>query len=119
MDRTTAKALTEAGYMTTAEYIRLYEGDQMPQIHEVKSWPEFYAALEKGQPFDLRDNNRRYKVGDTIVFKEYDDRLGKLTGKKLTKRITHVMENSIGSGAITPMVGLHRGYAIIGLADIG
>lgn len=86
--------------------------------HDVKSWPEFFKALVAGQPFDLRDNDRRFKSGDFIRFREFDDRVGKYTGAELIKRITHVMENTIGGGSITPMVGLHRGYAILGLADV-
>jgi len=83
--------------------------------HDVKSWPEFFAELKGGKPFDLRHNDRNYRIGDSITFHEFDDRKGKMTGEKLERTITHVLE-STGPGAITPYHGLQRNYAILGFA---
>lgn len=86
------------------------------KTHEVKCWPEGYAAIADGSaPFSLRRNDRHYKVGDKIKFLEYDDRKGVFTGREVTRRITFMIEG-VGPGGITPLHGLARGYAILGLA---
>lgn len=86
--------------------------------HEVKSWPDYFATLKSGaRNFDLRRADRHYKVGDLMIISEFDDRLGKFTGEKLERKITFVLEG-VGSGAITPMHGLQRGYVILALAPV-
>lgn len=82
--------------------------------HDVKSWPEFFAAIRGGKPFDLRQNDRNYRVGDLITFNEYDDQRGRRTGEKEVRKITYVFEGT-GPGAMPPCAGLARGYAILGL----
>lgn len=86
--------------------------------HDVKSWPDFYSPVLSGEKtFELRNDDRHYKVGDILNLREFDDRSGKYTGRSLKKRITYVLTTS-GSGAITPYHGLVRGYAILSLKDI-
>lgn len=86
--------------------------------HDLKCWPEFYAPLKSGlKNFDLRVNDRRYAVGDTVVFHEYDDRKGAYTGEKMPpKKITYVLQG-VGVGGITPIKGLSRDYCILALVD--
>lgn len=87
-------------------------------VHHLKSWPDFFAPVASGEKnFELRNNDRHYKVGDILVLREYDDRKGVFTGKEIRKRVTYIMEG-LGQGAIAPLLGLHRDYAILGLADI-
>jgi hypothetical protein len=97
---------------------KLDGGIKLSKHHQVKSWPDFYEPILDGRKkFDLRQQDRNYATGDTIEFLEYDDRLGRYTGRKMTKIITFVMEG-IGSGAIKPVAGLFRGYAILSLGDV-
>lgn len=84
--------------------------------HDVKSWPEQFARIRTGQPFDIRVNDRHYKIGDTVTFNEFDDRLGKRTGEKETRTVTHMVEGI--AGAMPPLQGVTRGYAILGFAPI-
>ena len=85
--------------------------------HELKSWPDFFHPVFTGvKNFELRNNDRKFKVGDTIILMEYDDRAGKYTGRKLRKRITYMIDG-IGPGCITPVKGLARGYVILSLGD--
>lgn len=91
----------------------------MPTRHEVKCWPEFYSAIKSGEKtFDLRNDDRKYAVGDTLVLKEFDDRLGKFTNEKIERIITYKLAG-IGSGGITPLHGLLRGFCILALKDVG
>lgn len=88
----------------------------MTTKHELKCWPEFFDAIEEGsKPFDLRRNDRKFKVGDKILFRRFNDKTAQYTGAQLERRITYVMEG-IGPGCITPVMGLARGYCILGLA---
>ena len=44
-----------------------------PMIHEVKCWPEYFEAVLNGTKlFELRLDDRDYRVGDTILQKEYE-----------------------------------------------
>lgn len=77
------------------------------KIHELKILPEYYEAVKSGlKRFELRKNDRDYRVGDQIRFREWD-------GKNYT-------ENTIGSFVIKyvlkdcPEYGLMDGYCIIG-----
>jgi Domain of unknown function (DUF3850) len=90
----------------------------MSKIHEVKSWPDFFAPILAGaRTFDLRLDDRHYRVGDVLRLREYDDRKGVYTGREISKRITYMSEG-IGPGAITPLKGLSRGYVILALGEL-
>lgn len=85
--------------------------------HKVKSWPDLFASLISGdRQFDLRRNDRGYKVGDLIVFQEYDDRKRVFTGMELSRRITYVMDG-VGVGSIEPLRGLQHGFVILSLGS--
>jgi Domain of unknown function (DUF3850) len=86
--------------------------------HTVKSWPEFFEPVAKGEKtFELRKNDRGYKVGDRLFLREYDDLAGTYTGRHVTRLIVYVMDG-IGQRAIAPILGLNRGYAILGLQTV-
>lgn len=83
--------------------------------HELKSWPEFFAPVyDNVKRFELRKNDRKFKVGDTLHLKEFDDRAGKYTGRSCIRRIVYLLDG-VGSGSITPLHGLNRGYVILGI----
>lgn len=61
------------------------------RVHEVKSWTQFFSAIKAGQKkHDLRVNDRDYKVGDTILLKEYDMEKGTFTGDQCYAEITFI-----------------------------
>ena len=63
--------------------------------HILKSWPEYFKAIESGeQTFDVRKNDRDYKVGDTVDFCEYDQKNKRSTGPCLPAVITFVFDGS-------------------------
>jgi hypothetical protein len=111
---------------------------EMPTVHELKSWPEFFEPVYTGRKnFELRKNDRHFQVGDVIRLREWrpvseltrvpyiegdatygHDHDGDYTGRECRRRITYILEG-IGVGAmqgvIKPYWGLDRGYAILGL----
>lgn len=87
----------------------------MQKQHDVKCWPEFYAPIESGaKKFDLRKDDRKYAVGDIIIFHEFDDRKARYTERKCERRVGYMLVG-VGGGCITPLHGLARGYVILGL----
>lgn len=41
--------------------------------HELKIWPANYERVARGElTFQLRDNDREFQQGDTVILKEWD-----------------------------------------------
>ena len=57
-------------------------------IHELKILPEYFKAQKAGKKnFEIRKNDRDYKVGDKLVLKEYDPK-----AKEFETMITDILE---------------------------
>lgn len=68
--------------------------------HELKLSTKFFEEALKGRkPFEIRYDDRGYKVGDDIILKEYDD---DYTGREISGRITYILTDIF--------VGLKPGY---------
>ena len=75
--------------------------------HEIKILPPYYAAVVSGKKkFELRINDRDYKVGDTFVLREWDPKIG-YTSRIFEGCISYVMKDC-------PQWGLMDGYVIFG-----
>lgn len=62
-------------------------------IHELKTWPEYYTAVDNGtKTFEIRKNDRDYKVGDRLWLKEYDPDKNSFTGKGSFHIITYILD---------------------------
>lgn len=76
------------------------------KTHELKILPEFYQAVYEGKKrFELRKDDRSFKVGDRIVLKEYDGK--NFTGMQAVFLIKYILRNC-------EQYGLKKGYCIIG-----
>lgn len=84
------------------------EDENLYVIHELKILPEYYDEVVTGRKnFELRKDDRNYKVGDLIRFHEYKD--GEYTGKEsILIPILYILRNC-------PEYGLMDGYCILGL----
>lgn len=41
--------------------------------HELKTWPEFYRAVQENKKtFELRYDDRNYQVGDELILREFE-----------------------------------------------
>lgn len=73
--------------------------------HDVKLAAEYWNDVVSGRKcFELRKNDRGYKVGDCLKMSEY--KAGKETGRALRVEITYMLEN---------YTGLTDGYCILGI----
>lgn len=65
-------------------------------LHDLKCWPEPFAALEAGtKRHEVRRNDRNYKVGDVLGIREWKPYAdypggGYYTGRTLKMRVTYI-----------------------------
>ena len=61
----------------------------MCKIHRVKLAQQFYDAVEKRvKNFEVRFNDRDYRIGDWLVLCEWDGT--KFTGNEIVRRIDYI-----------------------------
>lgn len=61
-------------------------------IHELKILPEFFKAVKKGKKtFEIRVNDRPYKVNDHLLLKEYTGT--EYTGEEIKVRIKYILDD--------------------------
>lgn len=70
-------------------------GNNCDYDYEMKSWPWFFEPMCSGhKKHDMRDKrDRDYKVGDRVLLREYDPRVGKYTGREALMTITYITDN--------------------------
>lgn len=109
--------LEKAGALIAAEIERLHRIDRKKQprvyenstepptirVHELKTWSKYYQAVLDGRKrFELRKDDRDYKVGDILELREWepdrlDDSAGAYTGRISRQKIAFLMEDPTGS----------------------
>jgi len=77
-------------------------------IHELKTWEEFFGPILTGnKTFEIRKNDRNYKVGDTLRLLSYDPIKEQYTGGVATRKVTYILEGGNW--------GLEKGFVIMGI----
>lgn len=66
----------------------------MPEkIHYVRCWPEPFEAQWTGiKQFEIRENDRDYAIGDSLILQEYVPHTGEYTGRELRRTITYITQ---------------------------
>ena len=76
--------------------------------HELKTWPEHFQNVWDGvKTFELRKNDRDYKVGDKLFLREFDPTINEYTGNMVYRDVTHILEGG--------QFGLQEGYIIMSI----
>jgi hypothetical protein len=61
--------------------------------HELKIWPEFFEAWMDGKKrSEIRQDDRKFKVGDTVILREYEPKKKKYTGRAISMSILHITQ---------------------------
>lgn len=93
--------------------------------HELKTWSEYFQQIKSGEKkFELRKNDRDYRVADTLILKEfipkgYNQAMphileGEYTGEQVTVKVSYMF-----SGLPTGVpFGLSNGYCIMGIEPL-
>lgn len=75
------------------------------KVHDIKIAASYYDDVASGRKrFELRKNDRGYKVGDSLKMLEFKD--GKHTGRIIDAEIIYMLEE---------YAGLEEGYCILGI----
>lgn len=75
--------------------------------HDLKILPEYFEAVVSGKKkFELRKNDRNYKVGDIFILREWMPEKG-YTGRDYIQSIEYILKDC-------PEYGLMDGYIIFG-----
>lgn len=69
----------------------------------------FDKVLSKEKTFELRKNDRDYKIGDTLILKEIDDH-DLNTGRKIKVEITYILNG--------PIYGLDDGFCVMAIKNV-
>ncbi len=75
--------------------------------------PHFTAVLEKRKTFEIRKNDRDFKVGDYLFLGEFILDTGVFTGRMVEVQVTYIFEPDGKVG------GLEEGYVIIAFQYLG
>jgi hypothetical protein len=93
------------------DFYKIYDNYPMDKFleakeHQLKTETEYYQAVEKGlKQFELRKNDRNFKVGDILILVEVVNEYA--TGRKLgLPPIKYIMHGG--------KYGLDEGYCILG-----
>lgn len=77
-------------------------------IHELKiSWKYFDDVAICDKNFEIRKDDRDYKVGDIILLQECSKEDGLWTGRMVRRKIKYILRD-------VPDYGLKKGFIIIG-----
>jgi len=68
--------------------------DASTRRHELKTWPPYWQHIDDGtKPFELRRNDRDFKVGDVLWLREFNPSgYGYFTGRSCWRRVTYVLD---------------------------
>jgi len=81
----------------------------MRQTHYLKCWPEYFKEVCNGnKKFELRKDDRPWKVGDLLILQEFDPFEDKYTGMQIKFTITYILRD-------VPYLGLMEGACILSL----
>lgn len=76
-------------------------------IHELKTLPEYFEEVFMGHKnFEARKNDRDYKLGDTLILKEFESHKG-YTGRQLARTVNYILHGG--------KFGIEEGYCVMSI----
>lgn len=81
-------------------------------IHELKIYPEyFHGIINKNKLFELRKDDRAYKVGDLLALNEISDDKTQYTGNSVLCEVTYILD-------LKDWLNDSEGYVILGIRKL-
>lgn len=79
-----------------------------PRTHALKTWPVVMdALLTRAKSFDVRRDDRGYRVGDMLIQREWDPATGDYTGRSMRAMITYLLPGG--------QFGIEAGYVCMSI----
>ena len=79
-----------------------------PNTHNLKCWPQyFWPAMCGDKPFEIRKNDRDFKVGDYLELQEYDPAIETYSGLNGLFVITYITDFQ-----------QQKGYVVMGIKPV-
>lgn len=83
---------------------------EKPKLHYLKTWPEYFNDVVIGiKQFELRKNDRDFKVGDYLLLRDWNPDTKKYSGRQTVKAVTYILKGG--------NFGLEDGFVIMGIRD--
>ena len=77
------------------------------RMHDLKIWPAHFKELSEGnRTYDVRKDDRGYRVGDLVRLREWDPSRKTYSGKGMVLRVTWVNRLASIDSKFTGYVGL-------------
>jgi len=68
------------------------EREALKPVHDLKTWPPYFAALLDGRKtFEIRENDREFQVGDMLRLREWDPASSEYTGREMMRVVSYIM----------------------------
>lgn len=78
------------------------------KTHELKTWPSYFNAIINGmKTFEVRKADRPFKLGDTLLLREFNPNTNEYTGACVTREISYILPGG--------QFGIESGYVVLGL----
>ena len=62
-------------------------------VHELKTWPEYFqAVISDKKKFEIRKNDRDFKVNDELILKEFNPDNQEYTGRVAHCIVTYTLD---------------------------
>ena len=74
--------------------------------HELKIYPKYFEdVLSRKKKFEIREDDRRFCIGDVLILKEWDDI--KYSGREIKAKVIYLIDDKF--------VGIQPGYVVMGI----
>lgn len=78
-------------------------------IHELKTWPEFFEATLSGQKkFEVRKDDRNFFEGDVLVLREWKPDGESYTGRMMAVKVAYFLKGELGLPEDLCVMGIER-----------
>lgn len=81
--------------------------------HDLKTHPEYFQAIHDGiKQFEVRKDDRGFRVGDALHLREYLPHTGAYTGRELWAEVTYILDDESVFGKLA----LQMNYVVMSIA---
>lgn len=79
-------------------------------LHYLKTWPEYFEKIASGEKtFEVRKNDRDFKVGNWLLLREWDPIEGEYTGDWDVKKVDYILKGG--------EFGIHEDFVVMSISE--